>query len=71
MSRKWHPDRNADNVEKAEAKFREVTQYSPLFVHPFRVAPSSDVLTPFICIRRSLQRMRCSPMARNASFMIR
>ena len=22
--RKWHPDRNPDNVEKAEQKFREV-----------------------------------------------
>lgn len=22
--RKWHPDRNADNTEKAEQKFREV-----------------------------------------------
>lgn len=32
LRRKWHPDRNKDNQEKAEVKFREVGLLRHLYV---------------------------------------
>jgi DnaJ-class molecular chaperone len=32
--RKWHPDRNQDNKEKAEARFREVAHAYEILTDP-------------------------------------